>query len=65
MYFLYHDVTFAVSCIKNEMHTPAPDAAFVFIKINYKVFYNRFKCANKSYKIVTVRHAVFFNFVVF
>ena len=25
----------------NEM--PAPDAAFVFIKISYKIFYNRFR----------------------
>ena len=25
----------------NEM--PAPDAVFVFIKISYKIFYNRFK----------------------
>jgi len=25
----------------NEM--PAPDAVFVFIKISYKIFYNRFR----------------------
>ena len=31
--------TLAVSI--NEM--PAPDAVFVFIKISYKIFYNRFR----------------------